>query len=153
MQDSYDNLVVTNVPPRRWTLTYEGAGCLPCRHNLPCECSTLECNGENEAFSSEITLSECDGGSTARNGLLEIAVNAPTMIGPSVVFKIQVRTWQGAPLHSSYLLSNNGSPFEVTHADTGSLDISRLPSDFPHLVAGEPFSIDVDIFDISLEMQ
>jgi hypothetical protein len=36
MQDTYNNLVVTDLPPRRWTLSYEGPGCLLCRVVPPC---------------------------------------------------------------------------------------------------------------------
>ena len=136
MRDRLDNLVVNNVPPRRWTLRYTGPGCLPCRHNAPCS--------QDEASSHATSMSECKGASEAIGGILHIGVEAPTIVGQGFTFEIQVMTWEGDPVHAGFLTSNL---FDIVHADTDAVIIVEYEQPFPHLVAGNPFSIDIELFD------
>ena len=137
MQDEYDNLVVTNVPPRRWKLGYMGPGCLVCQVDPPCD--------EFESASLIVSLSECSGAATANLGTMDILAEAPSIIGADYTYEIEIFTWEGEPLHNGTLVSN---PFSVTHTDTKFIKIINYPQNFPHLVAGEPFSIDVEMIDL-----
>ena len=137
MQDSFDNLVVTSLPPRRWVLEYTGTGCLPCRYNAPC--------GKEEGSSKNISFSKCMGAAKVVLGILSIGVEAPTIIGANFQFKIEVLTWDGTPLHPAIgLLTSN--QFDVEHTDTDFIQILRDP--FPHLFAGLPFWIELEMFDL-----
>jgi hypothetical protein len=136
MQDTYNNLVVTDLPPRRWTLSYEGQGCLPCRVVPPC--------GAAESSSLESSVSVCKGAAHVRLGSLDILVEAPTIVGGGFKFMVSILTWEGEPLHEGVLVSNS---FSVLHTDTKLVKITQYPRLFPHLVAGMPFSIDVEMFD------
>jgi len=137
MQDKYNNLVVTDLPPRRWTLSYEGQGCLPCRVVPPC--------GAAESSSLKSSLSICKGAARVRLGSLDILVEAPTIVGDGFKFNVSILTWEGEPLHEGVLVSN---PFSVLHTDTKFVKTTKYPALFPHLVAGMPFSIEVEIFDL-----